>query len=100
MTYQIQNYVNEKELDRVAWYVYKFSMSVGCFKENPTQANFDRLMLTLDQVEERLDVDPSQIREIAIEYMKNPSKELRIRLNEATKELIKQILRKHIMGVG
>jgi len=41
-------------MDKVSWYIIKIAMSVGAFKENPSDDNLKRLEATASQVAERL----------------------------------------------
>ena len=83
---------NDKEFDKISWYVIKLSMSVGHFKEVPDQLNFNQLKYTSNQIKERLGVDTSKLVELAKEYMANPTKENKIALNEALKEIVKKLI--------
>jgi len=102
--------INIEKLDRVMWYAIKVSMSVGAFKENPTDGNYARLNKTIDQIEERLDIDVKELREAIRRYLevakreyKNPQVKIedinkaKIELNEKLKMTLMNMARKHIL---
>lgn len=80
------------ELDKVAWYIFKISASVGAFKENPTKANYEFLEKNCKRINEMFGVDCSVLLTAAEKYMKRRTKKNRVPLNMATKDIIKQIL--------
>jgi hypothetical protein len=57
-------------VDKVVWYMQKLSMSVGALKENPSEANLEKTMKTIQQVKERLGVDTSLLERAVVDYVK------------------------------
>ena len=89
---KLANLENDKELDRIAWYIIKLAMSVGHFKEYPDKLNYNQLRYSAKQIQERLGVDTSKLLEKAKVFMENPSKENKIALNEELKNVVKKII--------
>ena len=87
-----RHHTEVSDLDRKAWYVYKLSSSVGVFRELPNRITIDYVVMNCEQIEKRLGVDTSALREVAKAYLNRPSKQNRIALNETTKMLIKSII--------
>jgi len=79
-------------IEKAAWYAAKVAMSVGMFKENPTEESLRGLFKVLDQVEERYKVDTSLLREMARQYFYTKNKKDRIELNAACKLVVLDIL--------
>lgn len=92
---------NPKDVDRarlnvqkISWYVYKLSQSIGAFKENPSDYNFNQLMSTINDVKKRLGVN-TDVLEIAInQYKKKPSHQNKININESSRAVITDIIMK------
>ena len=89
---KLTNLENDKELDRIAWYIIKLAMSVGHFKEYPDKLNFNQLKYTSNQIKERLGVDTGKLLVLAEEYMRKQDKETKIRLNEELKSVVKKMI--------
>jgi len=83
-----EHHVEHSELDKVAWYVYKLSSSVGELRGFPSPTNLDLLDRTCNQIEERLGVNCNRIRLAARQYVKAPSSKNRMVLNDAAKSVI------------
>jgi len=85
-------------LDKASWYVFKLGRSVGAFKENPTKENGEKLLNTLDQIEERLGVKTDLLRGIIKKLINKPKiridTDTSIEINDATKLIIADILNK------
>jgi hypothetical protein len=80
-------------VDKVVWYMQKLSMSIGALKENPSEANLEKTMKTIQQVKERLGVDTSLLERAVVDYVKltsntpqDPIEKHRV-LDEATMEV-------------
>ena len=86
------NHAGHAELDKLAWYIYKLSASVGEFRANPTENNLAKLTKTCEQISQRLGVDTSLITNAATSYMRKPTNRGRMALNDSTKAVIIQIL--------
>jgi len=83
---------NEENGGKKAWYVYKFSASVGELRAQPTEHNLNLLKKTCRQIEERLGIDTSKVILAAEQYVKKPTTKNRIPLNDAAKEVVAQII--------
>jgi len=82
------------ELDKISWYCYKLSASVGELRGNPTKENLDMLLTTLEQIRGRLGIDTTLLEANAKRYLVNPDRNNRIALNGSAKEVIVHILEK------
>jgi len=89
-----EHHANHPALDKLAWYIFKLSSSVGEFRGFPSPANLDLLDKTCSQLEERLGVNANKIRMAARVYLKQPSSQNRMVLNDAAKSVILEILSK------
>jgi len=82
------------DLSKVSWYVYKFSASVGEFRGSPTPENYEKLLTTCRQISERLGIDTSKVALAAEQLMKKNDPKNRMVLNDASKEVVAQIILK------
>jgi len=89
-----EHHANHSKLDKLAWHVYKLSSSVGELRGLPSPHNLDLLDKTCSQVEERFKVNTSMLRVAARLYLKQPSSQNRMALNDAAKSVIAEILSK------
>ena len=86
------------ELDKCSWYVFKFVKSVSLFQENPTKQNWLYLQDRIEELASRifgkkipeLDV----LAKLCKRYMENPSRELKIEINETAKVIVSKIITK------
>ncbi|MCD6359455.1 MAG: hypothetical protein J7M38_01240, partial [Armatimonadetes bacterium] len=67
-------------IDKVSWYIVKLSSSMGIFKANPSQQNYERFLRTIEQVEKRLEIDLSLLKRVARDYYQNDLEDLRVEL--------------------
>lgn len=90
--------------DRIAWYIAKLAFSAEALKDicntkgsqhHECKAQLHRFVNTVKEVDERLGLAGQLVKlaETAIEYAKQPSKDARVKLNEAVKVMIRRILR-------
>ena len=86
------HHVEHKDLDKISWYIYKVSASIGELRGFPTPANFEKLDKTLKQIEARLKVNTEKVKLAASQYLKNPSYKNRMVLNDTAKSLVYDIL--------
>ena len=86
------HHVGHSDIDRIAWYIFKVSSSVGEFKAMPNEENYNRLLKTLVQLNERLGVEIDLVVECMKRYLNKPNLKNRMALNDATKALVIQIL--------
>jgi hypothetical protein len=97
-------------VDKVVWYMQKLSMSIGALKENPSEANLEKTMKTIQQVKERLGVDTSLLEHAVVDYVKLVSNapqdpiekhrledEARMEINMALKSVLLEIVYKWIL---
>jgi hypothetical protein len=97
-------------VDKILWYIEKLSMSVGAFKENPSEGNLRRLMNTIGQVRDRLKVDTRLLEKAVTDYsvavtynFKDASEkhtavdESIMELNMALKSVLIEMVYKHIL---
>jgi len=81
-------------IDKVSWYITKLSMSVGRFKENPTEGNLEKLIETANEVSERMEVDTSWIVKAGTDYFKRKDSESSMELNTALKNTVIMLINK------
>ena len=79
-------------LEKVSWYTFKISSSVGEFKARPTEKNLQFLEKTCRQIQERLGIDTSRVLFCAQQYYKAQTSKNRMALNDATKIVVSQII--------
>lgn len=84
-------------IDKVSWYIAKLAMSVGAFKENPTEENLQRLRRTCLQIAQRYGIDTSIVLRTAEDYMRSPGTDTKIELNMSLKMVIVDMMWK-LMG--
>lgn len=84
-------------LEKASWYIAKALMSIGIFKENPTEENYRRLERTLNQIKERLGVNVDYILRVARTYLMVQDREGRIELNMSAKILVFDIIYNKIL---
>jgi len=88
-------------LDKASWYIFKLANSVGAFKENFNLENYQKLLKTLTQINERLGVDTSLLDSILVKLdprkRKNLTTDDKIEINDATKLIISDIIVKLLL---
>jgi len=87
-------------LDKASWYITKIATSVGAFKENPSEKNFELLKKSLEQIKERLGIDGSLLLRAAEAYMRYQDEDSRMELNAALKMLIMDIILRKLVEEG
>jgi len=87
-----RHHASVSDLDRKAWYIYKLISSLGVFRELPNNITVDYVMRNCNQIEKRLGVDASTLKEVVKAYLNRPSRQNRIALNETAKIVIKNII--------
>jgi hypothetical protein len=80
------------DADKIAWYIYKLSASVGEFRASPTAENKQATLETLQQVKERLGVATDEL-ELAIKSYDGTHAKKKT-LNDAAKLIVLRILEK------
>jgi len=86
------HHVEHRELDKIAWYVYKLSSSVGELRGFPNANNLKQLEKTCNQIQKRLGVKTGKILLAAYQYLRDPSSKNRMVLNDSAKSVIFDIL--------
>jgi len=79
-------------VDKIAWYAYKLSASVGEFRGNPTPENFARLEENVRELKERMRIDAQKVLLAATQYMRTKKNKDRMLLNDSAKEVIVQLI--------
>ena len=82
----------KKNGSKIAWYVFKLSASVGELRADPSERNLELLKKTCKQIQERLGVNTEKIVLAAEQYVKKPTVKSRIPLNDATKEVVAELI--------
>ena len=92
-------YIKEElpNVDKASWYITKALMSLGSLRENPTKENLAKLEKTLNQIQERIGINPEYVLASARSYVRDPSMDNRIELNASAKMLVIDILFKMVL---
>jgi DNA-directed RNA polymerase beta' subunit len=93
--------VSQDKLDKAVWYIIKLSYAVFSFREKPKE-NYQNLIEIINQVEQRLNIDLSLLKKVALEYL-NASQitnELKIEITNALKLSLIDILENVLSGEG
>jgi hypothetical protein len=97
-----QRFIKEQDkLDKAIWYMIKLSYAVYSFREKPKE-NYANLIEIISQVEQRLNIDLSLLKKVALEYL-NASQitnELKIEITNALKLSLIDILENVLSGEG
>jgi len=86
------HHTNVEDVGKLAWYIFKLASSVGQFKENPSDRNFDWIVKNCQTIKKRLGVDASPIVLAASQYKKRQTGKNKMALNDATKMVIAQLI--------
>jgi hypothetical protein len=86
--------VQRNDIDRISWYVFKLSASIGELRASPTQENKQKTLETLSEIGERLGVSVEEL-ELAVKAY-DGSREKRRVLNDTAKLLVTRILEKWV----
>ena len=86
------HHVKHSDLDKIAWYIYKLSSSVGELRGFPKPGNLKQLEKTCQQIQKRLGVNTGKILLAAYQYLRDPSSKNRMVLNDSAKSVIFDIL--------
>lgn len=92
--------VDSVMLDKAAWYVTKMLFSIQALKERVThqapeseiEKQLRRLSSVLEQINKRYGVETRTLMDVALQFVKERSREELIILNEAAKEVVKSII--------
>lgn len=80
------------DLDKASWYAYKLSASIGELRAKPSAESLKMLRKTIAQVRDRLSVETSMLEKAASQYVKKPTRQNRVALNDAAKFTVLQII--------
>jgi len=86
-------------VDKISWYIVKISTSVAEFKVNPTPENFNRLLRSAQQIQERLGVDVDLVVRACETYMMDPSPDNRMEINAALKMLVFEMITEKLLQI-
>ncbi|RLE88781.1 MAG: hypothetical protein DRJ67_01055 [Thermoprotei archaeon] len=86
------HHIDVANIDKLAWYVYKVSASVGEFRARPTEENLKWIENNAKILKDRYGIEADKLVLAARQYMKRPTKKSRMVLNDAAKEVIIQII--------
>jgi hypothetical protein len=83
----------QDKLDKAMWYCIKLSYALYSFRENPKQ-NYSNLIEIIEQIENRLNVDLSLLKKVALDYLnaKTIDNNLKINITNALKLALIDIL--------
>jgi len=85
-------------IEKVSWYITKLSLAYGAFALNPSEETINQLKERLMEIEARLQVDAGVILKLIDQYSKlkdeDERKKFRIKMNQAFKLLIKEMILK------
>lgn len=92
--------VDSVMLDKAAWYVTKMLFSIQALKErvahqapeSEIEKQLRRLSSVLEQINKRYGVETRTLMDVALQFVKERSREELIILNEAAKEVVKSII--------
>jgi hypothetical protein len=86
--------VEEREFDRIAWYVTKFNIAWGAVRAAPSEETYQAFVAVAKQVSERVGVDTSTAVAAVTKYYAERSKDAVIAATTAVKEVVKQMVAK------
>jgi uncharacterized protein YhbP (UPF0306 family) len=84
----------EREVDRIAWYVTKFNIAWGAMRAAPSDETYQAFINVAKQVSERVGVDTSTAVAAVTKYYAERSKDATIAATTAVKEVVKQMVAK------
>lgn len=79
-------------LSKAIWYIEKLSLSVGAFKTLANERNYYQVLKNIEDIENRLGIDLSDLRICIDRYMRKKSKSNKIAINESLRYAIGKIL--------
>ena len=86
--------VDEREFDRIAWYVTKFNIAWGAVRAAPSEETFQAFVSVARQVAERVGVDTSTAVAAVSKFYAERSKDAVIAATTAVKEVVKAMVAK------
>jgi len=86
--------VDEREYDRIAWYVTKFNIAWGAVRVSPSEETYREFINVAKQVSERVGVDTSTAVAAVTKFYAERSKDAVIAATTAVKEVVKAMVAK------
>lgn len=87
------------DINKISWYIFKLSQSIGELKQNCNEDNYNYLIKNLEDFEKRLGIDTKYFAEIIDKFYKNECKKnssTYIEINDNAKLIITSLLEKMI----
>jgi len=84
--------IQRNDMDKIAWYVFKLSASIGELRASPGPETRTATLVTLQQIKDRLGVTVDELEIVVKDY--DGSKEKRKVLNDTAKLIVMRILEK------
>lgn len=91
--------VDEREFDRVAWYITKFNIAWGAVRAAPSEETYQAFVSVAKQVADRVGVDTSTAVGAVTKYYTERSKDAVIAATTAVKEVVKAMVAKMVGAV-
>jgi hypothetical protein len=91
--------VDEREFDRIAWYVTKFNIAWGAVRAVPSEETYQAFVSVARQVQDRVGVDTSTAVTAVTKYYAERSKDAVIAATTAVKEVVKAMMMKMVGAV-
>ena len=100
-----KEYLAGYTIDRAFWYMFKLANSVAQLKmavelelsESEVKQYYDSTMKTIEQIEERLNVELDDLRRAIENYVKKPNNTSKVKVNDETKFAMMRILSKELI---
>jgi hypothetical protein len=86
--------VDEREFDRVAWYITKFNIAWGAVRTAPSEETYQAFVSVAKQVADRVGVDTSTAVAAVTKFYAERSKDAVIAATTAVKEVVKAMVAK------
>ena len=80
------------KLAKAIWYIEKLAMSVGAFKTIANEKNYYQVLKNIEDIQDRLGIDLSDLRLAVDRYMRKRSKANKIAINESLRLAIGKLL--------
>jgi RNA polymerase-interacting CarD/CdnL/TRCF family regulator len=85
---------DEREFDRIAWYITKFNIAWGAVRAAPSEETYQAFVSVARQVQDRVGVDTSTAVAAVTKFYAERSKDATIAATTAVKEVVKQMVAK------
>ena len=91
--------VDEREFDRIAWYITKFNIAWGAVRAAPSEDTYQAFVAVAKQVADRVGVDTSTAVAAVTKFYAERSKDATIAATTAVKEVVKAMMMKMVPAV-